>query len=294
MNVMMPKPGKYVAAVSGGVDSMALLQLLHEQLNLELTVAHFDHGIREDSFKDRKLVQKIAKQYSLPFVFEEGRLGKGTSEAEAREARYKFLQRAQNSAKARAIITAHHQDDVLETAVLNILRGTGRKGLTSLSSRSNIIRPLLDVSKNELIKYAQTQGLVWREDPSNQDTVYLRNYIRHKLLPKLNDQQRSELVSIVTNLTVTNRQLDQALIKQLQSQSGTLGRRWFNQLPHAVAREVMAAWLRSRQIRGFDRPALERLVVAAKTAQAGKRFSVLNGCTMEVGKDVLALGALER
>ncbi|QQS18837.1 hypothetical protein IPL68_02130 [Candidatus Saccharibacteria bacterium] len=87
-------------------------------------MAHFDHGIRPDSVEDRKLVQKLAKQYGLPFVYDRAELGAGASEAVAREARYAFLSRVKEAVGADAIITAHHEDDVLETIIINWLRGT--------------------------------------------------------------------------------------------------------------------------------------------------------------------------
>lgn len=107
------EPGHYVVAVSGGVDSMALLDMLarrypHKGSDVRFTIAHFDHGIREDSHQDRQLVHETARQLHLPFVFEEGRLGPEASEAAAREARYNFLRKVQKHAGARGIITAHH------------------------------------------------------------------------------------------------------------------------------------------------------------------------------------------
>src|SRR6185369_2891937 len=117
------RPGKYVVAVSGGVDSMVLLELLRQKPKLELIVAHFDHGIRPESGEDRKLVQRIAKHYELPFVYVEGHLGASASEALAREARYAFLRKVQAEQGAEAIITAHHQDDMLETAIMDLMRG---------------------------------------------------------------------------------------------------------------------------------------------------------------------------
>src|SRR5579884_3654782 len=111
------EPGAYVVAVSGGVDSVVLLDLLTKNHNLKLTVAHFDHGKRKDSASDRHFVQKLAEKHGLSFVYAEGRLGLGASEAAARKARYKFLQQVRESAEARAVVTAHHQDDLLETAI---------------------------------------------------------------------------------------------------------------------------------------------------------------------------------
>jgi len=284
------KPGRYVIAVSGGVDSVCLLHLLKDLPDVDLVVAHFDHGIREDSAKDRLFVQKLAESYGLPFEYEEGRLGKDASEATARQARYYFLHKVQKNRSAEAIITAHHQDDVLETAILNMLRGTGRKGLTALKSSNSIIRPLLNISKLQILDYAKVHNLAWREDISNQDVTYLRNYIRHKLLVRLSDEDRSKLEAIVTNLTMTNQELDE-LLGVLISQAGSeqLDRQWFGQLSHAMAREVLAEWLRLNDIRDFDRQTVERLVVAAKTAAAGKTFPVQAGHNMEVGKEQLLL-----
>lgn len=296
MDLVLPTPGSYVVAVSGGVDSMALLDMLRRQAGLELVVAHFDHGIRGDSAEDRKLVQNFAESNGLKFVYEEGRLGGGVSEAKAREARYKFLRKVMQDTGSAAIITAHHQDDVLETAVINILRGSGRKGLTSLGNQADLLRPLLRVPKRELVAYAQYQGLRWREDSTNRDEAYLRNYVRRRLLTRFDDEDRARLWQLITDLSVTNRELDTLLAKQLRAQpvSGTLDRQWFNHLSHAAAREVMAAWLRLHGSRGFDSKTLERLVVAAKVAAAGKTFPVQAGINLHVRADHLALTDLER
>jgi tRNA(Ile)-lysidine synthetase-like protein len=290
------KPGKYAAAVSGGVDSVVLLDLLNGLEGVDLVVAHFDHGIREDSANDRELVQKLAAQYGLPFEYAEGRLGSKASEATARTARYKFLEKVMKEHGAGAIITAHHEDDMLETAIINMLRGTGRKGLGALSSRSQLERPLLHVSKQEIISYAKAHNLEWHEDSTNQEEVYLRNYIRLRLLPKFDEQDKKKLLGLIDHAKVTNRQLDAILIQELNKHTDgkQLNRRWFNQLPHDVSLEVMAAWLRGQGVRSFDSKTLERLAVAAKTAPKGRQFDVINGTIIRVQKEVLALEALER
>lgn len=299
------EPGSYVVAVSGGVDSVALLHLLHAK-NLAaaasgkptamLIVAHFDHGIRPDSAEDRKLVQGMAEAYGLQFVYDEGKLGADTSEANARLARYKFLNRVMKASNSQAIITAHHQDDLIETAILNLLRGTGRKGLTSLSSRISLRRPALHVPKQALIDYALDQGLTWHEDSTNSDPRYLRNYVRNYILPKVDDESKQKLKNIIAKLQIQNRELDQALVNALhmQSESGKIDRAWFNQLPHNVAKEVMATWLRSHGWTKINRPGLEKLVVAAKVAHAGKVFELSKDQTMKVGTKYLALSSNER
>jgi tRNA(Ile)-lysidine synthetase-like protein len=296
MDATLPKPGRYVVAVSGGVDSVTLLHLLSRQPGLQLTVAHFDHGIREDSAADRRFVEELAESYRLNFVYDEGRLGAGTSEATARTARYKFLRTAQQTNDAKAIITAHHQDDVLETAIINLLRGSGRKGLTALSSRPDVLRPLLDIPKTDLLAYAKTYHLTWREDSTNSDETYLRNYIRRRLLSRFGPTDRKKFVQLIKDAQTTNQNLDALLVQQLAAQSLTddLDRAWFNQLPHAVAREVMAAWLRAHDLNDFDRKTLERLVIAAKVGASGKRFPVKARLSMQVQADHLALTEQER
>ncbi len=289
------EPGKYVVAVSGGVDSVALLHALQGKPGVDLVVAHFDHGIRPGSRQDTLHVKYLAEGYDLPFVTAEGRLGPGAGEAAAREARYAFLREARSRHGARAIITAHHQDDVLETAIINLLRGTGRKGLSSLGSHDDLARPLLGVQKPAIIAYAREHGLEWREDSTNADESYLRNYVRRQLLPRIGPEARRKLLDIVANSGAGNQEIDTLLVKYLPDSSGEgLDRLGFSLLPHEVAREVMAAWLRSRGLRGFDAPALERLVVAAKVGQPGNRFDVLRSYELLVDADSLALTRAER
>lgn len=288
--------GKYVVAVSGGVDSVSLLHILQALPGAELVVAHFDHGIRADSKLDRQFVEALAVQYELPFYFAEGKLGADTSEAIARQARYAFLREIQAKTDARAIVTAHHQDDVLETAVINLLRGTGRKGLSSLRSQAAIERPLLQVSKAAIHAYARQNQLLWREDSTNADEKYLRNYVRQKIIPRLDAQGREQLLECLNRSKKNNQEIDTLLVKYLPDQDSgqSLRRQLLVGLPHDVAREVMAAWLRANELRDFDRHTLERLVVGAKTARPGSQLNVLHSVNLRIGKDNLALEAMER
>jgi tRNA(Ile)-lysidine synthase len=294
MKVTVPM-GHYVVAVSGGVDSMVLLSMLHQIPNLRLTVAHFDHGIREDSLEDRRLVQAAALKYRLPFVYNQGQLGAGASEATARQARYDFLHKVCQAAGAKAIITAHHQDDMLETAIINILRGTGRRGLSALKSHDQLIRPLLTYSKKQLQTYATEHHLEWREDSTNQNQKYLRNYVRSRILSKFTAEQRQKLLQHVEIAAQLNQELESLMATQLHIQPHThkLDRHWFINLPHNVAREVLASWLRLRQVT-FDRKTLERLVVAAKTYQPHKQADISGNFFMTVSEDYLALASRDR
>ena len=295
MTVDLPA-GKYVVAVSGGIDSVVLLDMLHKLPGIKLVVAHYDHGIRSDSHLDRQHVAELAKTYGLPFVYHEGKHGPDTSEAAARTARYQFLHRVRLASGARAIVTAHHRDDLLETAILNLLRGTGRKGLSSLQSTDIVVRPLLHLTKHQLHTYAHVHKLQWREDSTNSDEAYLRNYVRRRIVPKFTMAQRRQLHELILRTAELNEQLDAYIVNYLHCQPHIhqLHRRSFISLPHGVAREVMASWLRNAGIRQFDRQTLERLVVAAKTARPGASIDIIQGHRLLTLKNTLALKLAER
>lgn len=285
------KPGKYVVAVSGGVDSMVLLHLLADMPQIELAVAHFDHGIRPDSHEDERLVAETAKRLGLYYVSEKGHLRIEASEESARTARYAFLHRVLEQEQAQAIITAHHQDDVLETMVINMSRGTNRKGLSSLVSRDTIVRPLVHIPKAEILKYAQTHDIVWREDSTNADTRYLRNYIRKTVMPKFTESHRQQLLTINKTMQVQNKAIDALLadiLDNLLSEEG-LNRSAFIMLPHAIACEVMAAWLRSEQVRDVSSSQIGRLVIAAKTSRLHATYDVDRLKIMNIGRKFLII-----
>ena len=291
-----PQPNRYIVAVSGGVDSTALLHMLTRMPHLELIVAHYDHGIRSDSYKDREHVQQLAKAYGLPFYYESGDLGEGISEEGARNARYAFLRQLKEAQRARAIITAHHQDDVLETVVHNLRRGTGRLGLAPMSKSVDIVRPLTGLTKRQLVEYARQHNLAWREDPTNQSDAYTRNRIRHHVLPKMSPKNRSKLLLYTSRVKVLNEEIDKLLQEYFAASLAARGlnRRSFAALPDNVSREVMAAWLRNQGIRNFDRKAIERLTHAAKTYQTGKRANVNGNVFLVIRPHHLALDGLER
>lgn len=291
------EPGKYVVAVSGGIDSMVLLDVLAKRKDLELVIAHFDHGIRPDSAEDRKLVQSIAKEYGLKFEYQEGHLGETASEEQARSARYEFLHAVCSAHNARAVITAHHQDDLIETALLNMLRGTGRKGLTSLSSGPHICRPLLHITKSQIKAYAAQHAIRWREDSTNSDTKYARNYIRSSLIPKLTPSQKEHLLDIITNLQSKNYEIDLEIAKLLQLKNinnTRLKKHTIIMMPHTVACESVAAWLRLNGIRDFDRNLIERVVVAIKTYKAGRKADLIKGTYVVISDDFAEIKSIAK
>lgn len=272
------KPGKYIAAVSGGVDSIVLLDMLAKQPGVELVLAHFDHGIREDSTEDALFARELASKYGLQIEIERVELGNTASEAEAREARYDFLKRVQQKHGAVGIITAHHQDDLLETSIINLLRGTGHRGLHSLKSRPELLRPLLNLKKVDVLEYAKERSLKWREDSTNQDTKYLRNKIRADVIPNGDALWRQKMLGHIEKAAAVgaklDREIDELLGHAMRSGQVTLSRNWFVKLPHAVAGEVIVAVLRKLKVEDIDRHLVERLTLQIKTAKPGKKLDI--------------------
>lgn len=294
----------YIVAVSGGVDSVVLLDLLANNSlpnsrlisqNSKLIIAHFDHGIREESGDDAKFVKDLAEKYGLPFELGRANLGKNASEAEAREARYNFLRQCCKKYNA-SIITAHHQDDLIETIIINLIRGTSWRGLASLESESihgdiKIIRPLLFISKNQILEYAKNNNLTWVEDVTNQDIKYLRNYVRLQLVPKMliKDPQAIEKLLKVYHLTVN---LKQEIFKELQllttnhkpqTTNYQLPRYQLIMWPEEVAREVIYTVL--TQLDNNWHPTnmqIEKALIFIKTAQPGKILQISSPLSVNV------------
>lgn len=274
---------RYIVAVSGGVDSIVLLDCLvnsnPELVNEgKLIVAHFDHGIREDSIKDALFVEELAEKYGLQFVVGHGGLGPSASEETARKARYQFLNLIKEQNRAEVIITAHHQDDVIETAAINLLRGTGRKGITSLSSRPGLLRPLLSNGKQDLIAYAKNKNLSWREDSTNQDDKYLRNKVRKLLDDKENIETKAKFLNIIGQQEGINKNIDFEIDKilniYLRRNKNVVPRRWFLKLNYEIASEVVMALARSNKFSEIDSKMVDMLVVFMKTAKIGKKIDI--------------------
>lgn len=176
-----------VVAVSGGPDSMVLLDLLR-QLGYQLVVAHVNHGLRAAADKEEKLVHQYCVDHELDFVSQRVDLGKRKTaiEERARELRYAALARVAKQYQAKWIMTAHTANDQVETVAANWLRGSLVRGLGGMRVvSSNIVRPLLGCWKTDLLAYAKQHQLKYAIDKSNTDPKFTRNRIRYQLLPEL-------------------------------------------------------------------------------------------------------------
>lgn len=177
-------PGQRVAvAVSGGLDSVTLLDLLVATRRLHggvLSVVTVDHGTRPGSAADARWVQELGRAWGLPVFRADRALGEGASEAACRRARLAVLA----AVDAEVVALGHHRDDHVETALIGLIRGGGTRALGGLAWRTGRrVRPLRDTPRDALRAWARARGLDWREDPTNDDPRFLRNRVRHRLLP---------------------------------------------------------------------------------------------------------------
>lgn len=231
-----------ICALSGGADSVAMVfafYLLKEQLGITLEAAHFNHHLRgEESDRDQRFVEAFCAGYDIPLHLGGGQIvpGKKGLEAAARDARYDFLRSLPGK-----VATAHTADDNAETVLMRLIRGTGLKGLGAIAPVSgNVIRPMLSITRQEVETFLAEWSLPHIEDSSNQSDAFLRNRIRHRIMPLL----REENPKIGENLSrmARNLRLDEEYLE---------GRATFEALPDVETLKEMHSALRRRCIEAF-------------------------------------------
>ena len=275
---------RLLVAVSGGPDSVALLHLLcdlRQELDLHLAVAHLQHGIRgEEAKDDARFVAALAAKLGLPFHLKEISLpqlvaaaGRGNLEALARDQRYGFFAEVVGAHGLTKVATAHTQDDQAETVLMRFLRGAGMTGLAGMAplhrmksigakslSGLTVIRPLLGVSKSEILNYLADKHQAYRSDRTNQDTALLRNWIRLELLPKLGERIDGRLNERLGQQAELLRDEDDALaalarrkLEDTRAPDG-LSREELLAEPKAMQRRLLRLWLESLRgnLRGLD------------------------------------------
>lgn len=189
-----------VCATSGGVDSMCLLSILinmRENIDFTIICAHINHNLRKESFEEYDFVEDYCKKNNVIFegiVFDKN--VKGNFECESRKKRYAFFDRIINKYNAKYLLTAHHGDDLVETILMRLTRGStldGYSGFKKITERNNykILRPLVYVTKDELYLYAKDNNIEYREDATNKDLKYTRNRYRHNILPLLKEENKN-------------------------------------------------------------------------------------------------------
>jgi tRNA(Ile)-lysidine synthase len=317
-----------LVAASGGADSTALLLLLRflaPRLDATLVgLAHFNHGLRgRDADLDEDACRDLAEQVGLPFVSERGDVAGLASaphvslEDAGRRLRYAFFERAASHLGATRVAVGHTKDDQAETVLLNLLRGAGTRGVAGIPVRRGVIvRPLIDCRHDELVEWLTDQRVAFREDASNRDPRFLRNRVRHELLPVARKLEPALVEGLTRTAEIARADAD--LLDQLARQAFeqrpvaerqpvrivgdmpgplaepspaelTVGRAWLANLPPALATRVARLALESaapgRSV-GFEHSV--RLVRLASVASSSGRHQ-FPGQTVEVLGDILRL-----
>ncbi len=265
-----------VVACSGGADSLALL-VIAATAHLDPVAVHVDHGLRPDSARDADVVQGAARRLGLQdrrvrVEIEPG----GNLEERARHARYAALETVRAELGATAVLVAHTADDQAETVLLNLLRGSGSSGLAGMPARRGyLVRPLLGVRRADARAVCEEHGLVPVDDPSNQDLVHRRNWVRLEALPALSDGARRDLVPVLARQAAVLRaeaDLLDELGDALLAKAGGIepAARVIADAHPAVARRAVRRWL------GTPPPSLAEVERVLTVARGERRAAQLS------------------
>ena len=263
---------KLILAVSGGVDSMALLAMY---AHADIIVAHIDHGTRKSSVGDADFVRQKSQELGVKFYETRLELGEGVSEELARKKRYEFLKTIQEK-EGGTLCTAHHLDDVLESIAINLIRGTGWRGLTPFYS-DKLVRPfiILKMWKQDVLKFAGERNIRFRQDPTNHETNYLRNRVREKMA-ELDETARTDIINLFEKQNKLRGKIEK-LVTELAKQT-VVGKNFHKKELFLVADEKVALEV-LREIclmHGFSstRKQLADFLFAIKTYAPHKKFNL--------------------
>ncbi|MBQ6396313.1 tRNA lysidine(34) synthetase TilS [Candidatus Saccharibacteria bacterium] len=277
---------KRVLAVSGGIDSMTLLDLMAERFPAEeLVVATFDHGTRESSAKDAEFVSEVASALKLKVYRGKAELGAGVSEEKARAERYRFLREVAFLEKGE-IWTAHHLDDLVETVAINLVRGTGIRGLAPFSS-PGIRRPFIEgefgevFDKAKVLTRAAERGVRFREDPTNASEDYLRNRVR-KRTREMSREEKLRLFELFLRQKAVVKEIDE-IIEAILPEDLRFFRGDFSEMDEKVALEILRGGLGRAGV-SATRPQVRGFLTAIREYAPGKKFNLPNDHLVKMNK----------
>ena len=286
----MVAPGEHViCAVSGGADSIALLfgmYLLREKLDIRLSAVHFNHHLRgEEADRDEQFVRQFCDRYDIPLVVGQEQVvaGKKGLEAAAREARYRFF--ATLSGK---IATAHTADDNAETVLMHLVRGTGLRGLGGISPvNGNVIRPMLTVTRQEVLAFLKEYSLPYVEDSSNSTDDFLRNRLRHRVMPLLKEEN-PRMAERVSQMAMELRQDADAL----ESAEALPEVECLQQMPAALRSRAIARFLKENGVPEPERSHIRLVEALVFSKRPSAKASLPGGIT--IGRSYNRLVVLEQ
>ncbi len=262
---------RYLIGVSGGRDSVALLHWLIGLGYKKLIVCHLNHRLRgRSSDADARFVKKLATKYQLDFELGTANIRalakrkKTSIETVAREARYSFFAKVAKRRRCHTIFLAHHADDLVETFLLNLIRGAGLTGLAAMRQVSTrdaddfdltLVRPFLSIWRNDIDSYVREHRLNFREDASNKNIVPMRNRIRHRVMPYLEKMLGRSIRQNIWRTAIIAGDEENWINNQLPNSTGApLSVADLRELPVALQRRAILKWLRAQKISdvGFD------------------------------------------
>jgi tRNA(Ile)-lysidine synthase len=302
---MLERGDTVVVAISGGADSMALLHLLdelREDLKLTLHAAHLNHGLRPDAEEDAEFVRAAARRLAIPVTIEAvdvraiAAREKRSIEDAGRRARYEFLGQVARDAGARRIATAHTRDDQVETVLMRASGGGPWEMLAGIPpvrrlDRAEVVRPLRESTRQDILQYLVARDVVWREDPTNRDLRMVRNRMRHQVLPSL-VRDVPGIVQAAWEMGETAREVDALLNRLAAAMYGHLPSRehgavrfapdTFSAMPAALQRRLLR--MAVAEVAGTaEAPSLVMVEEAVRVASTGR-----------VGREAQAGGAVVR
>lgn len=223
---MIEKGEKIVVGVSGGPDSITLLDILielKEKYKLTLYVAHINHCIRENAIIDEQYVKNFCQKNNIQFfikkenIIEKAKKEKKGIEETGREVRYNFFEEVLKKTNSHKIAIAHNLNDHIETIIMNTIRGTGMSGLTGIeATRGKYIRPLIETQREEIEKYCDEKKLKPRHDESNDDNTYTRNKIRNIVIPYLKREFNPNIINGINRLSQIVKEQEEYITKQVK------------------------------------------------------------------------------
>ncbi len=264
----MVSPGdSVICAVSGGADSMALLfgmYLLSEKLQISLAAAHYNHHLRGlESDADEAFVRQFCQQYQIPLYVGSGEIVAGEKglEAAARDARYRFL-----CSLPGKIATAHTANDNAETVLMRLTRGTGLKGLGAIAPiRDNLIRPMLLITRQEVLAFLDEYHVLHVEDSSNASDLFLRNRLRHHIIPYI-DEENPRFAENISAMALRLRE-DEMMLNALAEQHITTDIFKLRDMPQSLRDRVLSMYL---QQCGVREPEAEHILLISKIVFSDK------------------------
>lgn len=302
------EPGsRYLLAVSGGLDSVAMTSIfadLSRRWRLEARCAYIHHGLRTEADEEREFVRSLAERYGMEFLTETVDVHAARKNGEsiqqvARMLRYQALERIRAAVGAEWICTAHHADDQAETLIARFLQGSGIRGLTGIRPKyERVIRPLLFAERIEIEDYAKSRSLTWREDSSNATDKYIRNAIRHHVIPAVKQYVNPGLANSLTDTATLFSTLDEFLnhrVKEMRDECVTESDRGACLALHILNRyfefeRMLLVWdiLSHNQ---DSQPAYDAVqsVLSLQSNQTGSKVALGNGYTAYREHDTICI-----